>query len=362
MKAAKGCPEAPATAEAFSESRRDRVADHLRACVHCSAEWSSLERLATTARAVKPLTLDETAKSEIRARLLAGAQDIQPDGSSSVRKNVRRTYVALALTAAAMATVLAWVRMPSPSLSTVGVSGLFIHRATVRGHHGAIYAEISGQPDEVVRLYEGTITVDVEPLRQGERFRVVTGDAQVEVIGTVFEVTAREGELAAVEVRRGRVEVRGPDEQPNVLLAGSRWDPSATSNDERNDEMATASGAAPPLVVVPVAASSSTGQAAVPREPSEAELAFQRGWAALRDGDEEAASRAFAGVPEKAPLGPDATFWRGIALGRAGRTSEAIAVLERFLRARPTSPHAPQARSTLATLRAHQKRPHQGTP
>jgi ferric-dicitrate binding protein FerR (iron transport regulator) len=66
----------------------------------------------------------------------------------------------------------------------------------------------SCQPDEIVRLFGGTLTVRVDPLRSNERFRIVTGDALVEVKGAVFDVTATEDRLTSVRVISGIVEVR----------------------------------------------------------------------------------------------------------------------------------------------------------
>jgi len=358
------CRRTAAVAEAFTEGRRDRVAGHLATCAECAAEWAALESLAEAARTVRTTPLDESAKDEIRARLLVGARAVAGTTPSRKRRG-RRGAIAVAALGLAVAVTAMFVRAPVHTVATARTSHLFLRRATVRGHRGATYAAISAQPDEVVRLYEGTITVDVDPLRVGERFRVVTNNAQIEVVGTVFDATARGGELTKVSVQRGRVEVRGPSEVLEVITAGQRWDSPARPDDEAPEvsmaspsTTAETSGTDTPLAATP----SDVGHQTRP-SPSEAELAFQRGWAALRDGDAEGASRAFAGVPEDAPLGPDATFWRGVALARAGHETEAMVVLERFLQARPASPHAAQARATLAKLRAEvAKRRRTGSP
>ena len=73
---------------------------------------------------------------------------------------------------------------------------------------GAHWELSSRSPDEVVRLYDGTIDVAVTPLGSGERFRVVVGASEIEVRGTAFRVVARAGELLSVTVTRGTVEVR----------------------------------------------------------------------------------------------------------------------------------------------------------
>jgi TolA-binding protein len=101
-----------------------------------------------------------------------------------------------------------------------------VHRASVHTDN-ARYALVSPQPNEIIRLYEGTITVSVEPLQPGERFRVITGDGEVEVHGTIFDVVVEEDSLASVRVHEGVVAVRPEDSAPTELRLGERWTPDA---------------------------------------------------------------------------------------------------------------------------------------
>lgn len=103
-----------------------------------------------------------------------------------------------------------------------------VYRASVHTDN-ARYALVSPQPNEIIRLYEGTITVSVEPLQPGERFRVITGDGEVEVHGTIFDVVAEQDSLATVRVHEGIVAVRPEHRAPTELRLGERWTPDSDS-------------------------------------------------------------------------------------------------------------------------------------
>jgi tetratricopeptide (TPR) repeat protein len=83
------------------------------------------------------------------------------------------------------------------------------------------------------------------------------------------------------------------------------------------------------------------------------ELAFARGWSALRTNDFEAAADAFgqaASEREDNPLSEDALFWRGVALDRAHRLPEAQEALTRFLMRYPESDRVGEAAVMLGWL------------
>ena len=99
-----------------------------------------------------------------------------------------------------------------------------LHRGVVHPGNTAVFSLMQGQPDEVVLLRQGEITVEVEHLAEHERFRVLTGDAAVEVKGTVFSVTAADDRLLAVAVTRGQVVVRVLGHDSVTLGPNERWD------------------------------------------------------------------------------------------------------------------------------------------
>jgi TolA-binding protein len=83
------------------------------------------------------------------------------------------------------------------------------------------------------------------------------------------------------------------------------------------------------------------------------EMAFARGWSALRTNDFEAAADAFgqaASEREDNALSEDALFWRGVALDRAHRLPEAQEALTRFLARYPKSDRVGEAAVMLGWL------------
>lgn len=83
------------------------------------------------------------------------------------------------------------------------------------------------------------------------------------------------------------------------------------------------------------------------------EIAFARGWSALRANDFEAAARAFgqaAAERNDNALSEDASFWRGVALDRANQLADAQEALTRFLVLYPKSDRAGEASVMLGWL------------
>jgi TolA-binding protein len=235
-------------------------------------------------------------------------------------------------------------------------------RATIQAASGARVDHRSHLPDEVVALRDGKIALEVAPLRPGERFRVVTDDAEVEVRGTAFDVVSSQGQLVSVHVTHGRVEVRPATGPLVVLTAGQQW-----SRPENADTAAAPKPSAPVIArsvppaktAVPTSREAThvapSGASSTPRAPSPApvgatsptELAFRRAWDELRANHPDAAALDFARVPAGAPLGEDAMFWRGAALARAHRPAEAAQVLQAFLASFPSSTRRGEATALL---------------
>jgi TolA-binding protein len=251
----------------------------------------------------------------------------------------------------------------------------------------ALFERTSDWPDLVVHLDDGQIDVQVAQLDAGDRFRVTTLDAEVEVRGAHFEVGAEHDRLQRVVVREGRVEVRPKDQQVVILSAGESWNaPKLVQRDEVLPPPTPATPATPatpptpivPASVPPIVAAAPTAHAKPPRvatspepvapappapaplapavaptlaKPGEAE--FRAGWAALRTGDASAAAKAFSTACNEAlhaPLGEDACFWTGAAAKRAGDAAAARVALEYFLKHFPTSPRATEASALLGWL------------
>ena len=96
-------------------------------------------------------------------------------------------------------------------------------RATIRAIGPARFSRAQFQPDEIVRLDDGEIELEIAPLHAHERFRVVTDDGEVEVRGTRFKVSVIDHHLAAVHVWKGQVEVRSSGGAQAILAPGDDW-------------------------------------------------------------------------------------------------------------------------------------------
>ncbi|HEX4511319.1 MAG TPA: FecR domain-containing protein, partial [Burkholderiaceae bacterium] len=181
-------------------------------CDACRARWDRLAQAVRIARALPANIPSQAHREQIRVELLARAE-------ASWRRPARMPVTKVALAAAAVVTLaagLAVLRMratPQPLRSHV----------TIHGQLAAKYAIATAPPDETVRLHDGAITLDVEPLRPQERFRVLVGDDEVEVRGTSFEVIAAAERLVSVSVTRGHVDVRPHGGSTTSLGPGQSW-------------------------------------------------------------------------------------------------------------------------------------------
>jgi TolA-binding protein len=322
-----------------------------------TAQWipedNELDAVARTLEANVPS--HETAE-QLRTTLLASAA-VQHQQS---RRSAAPFAIAGVVLAAAAA-IIVWLGHsdhagPKQVIASIGV---------------AVFERTSDWPDFAVHLDDGRIDVQVAQLAAGDRFRVTTLDAEVEVRGAHFEVGAEHDRLQRVLVREGRVEVHPKDQQVVILSAGESWNaPKLVQRDEVLPPPPTPPTPVVPASVPPIVAASPTAHAKPPRvapvppaatpapavaptlaKPGEAE--FRAGWAALRTGDASAAAKAFSTACNEAlhaPLGEDACFWTGAAAKRAGDAATARSALEYFVKQFPTSPRAAEASALLGWL------------
>ena len=234
------------------------------------------------------------------------------------------------------AAALALVPSVAPPASDERAAPVAHSHGTISPHAGARYRSTTA-PDEIVRLEHGTITIDVAPMHAGERFRVVVGDAEVEVRGTRFTVSASGDRLVAVTVQHGRVDVRPRDRAVASLVAGQSWRQVAEPPRE-----VPAVAPPPPPPPPPKQVTRANPARVAPDRPPPArtpirlpeELAYEDGWTAMRAGNFARASAAFARVFLIAPdstLAEDASFWRAVALARGQRAGEAATAFRDFL-------------------------------
>jgi hypothetical protein len=353
-------------------------AEHLEACEPCRGQWQALER---TRALLKDLPTAELPGE--RGRVLRDAILVKASVLRARRRPVRVWLMASAGLAAGLAllvTARGWFAEPSIEKPVVTVPMV---RGTVAPQGPAVYARSSCQPDELVRVSEGTLHLKVNHLKPGERFRVVTSDAEVEVRGTAFEVRAHENRLLAVRVSEGLVEVR-PAGKPIMLLGpGDEWHrqeaPAAPSPTTTAVEPPRPAVAASPPARLAYASPKTTAprarmEVAVPPEatpappadgrptPEEkpkpaptdvAERQFQLGWSALRAHNTKEAARAFAAAASHAgeqPIAEDASFWHAVALERTAHDEAARTALAVFIARYPHSPRVGEASALLGWL------------
>lgn len=301
---------------------------------------SSLQRptdqaLADAGRALPKIYPTSDASLRMRAAVLEASSAGAATGPS------RSTWIgALAVLALAVLGAAGWVatrasRSTAPTATmAIEPSPAIEYRAAVRNAGDARFVHQMGPAGEIVRLENGLISLDVAPLLVGERFRVVIGDAEVEVRGTSFDIAAFADHLTEVTVRSGVVEVR-PQAAATVLLSpGGRW--RANDGPERKEAKAD------PAEAPALRRSSASGSS----------RAFALGWERMQAHDHAGAAGAFSAVAgdPKDPFAEDALFWRAVALGRAERPREAELELERFRERYPKSRRHGEAAAMLGWL------------
>ena len=337
------------------------MAAHVETCVGCRSFVEDTRNAIDLALDL-PVELPSAVHLEERRTALLAAWDpatisreplVQPApiAAAPPRRRVLR-WAALA-TALAAASVLGVISLRGTTAAPeVTVSHPV--RGTVHPHAGAQYSRAAQPPDEIVRLRDGTLDLDVDPLAPGERFRVVVGADQVEVRGTSFEVVAAADHLVAVHVVHGRVEVTRAGNAPIVLTDGQVWSapvtiapPPATPLQPPPRRARSIPQRTPRITAAPVVA---VGPIATV-DPQE--VAFDRGWEAMRIGEYGQAAAAFNRAVALAPngaLSEDAGFWHAVAVARLHRRADAIAAFRSFLDAFPTSSRAGEASAMLGWL------------
>jgi hypothetical protein len=278
----------------------------------------------------QPVEIPDAAhREEVRTALLARAQQHvgAPRGG--------RMYM-LALPLAAAAAGALWFVQPAPRTPLVlPVLPIMTARGHVHPHAGAAFDLASVVPDEIVKLHDGTIDLEVDPLQPHERFRVVVGASEIEVRGTAFSVTADHDHLLEVHVMHGRVEVRPVGDTAVTLVGGGAWTvPQITA------------------VSVPVVAPAPPRRKPAPK-PSADQLAYTDGWSALRQSRFDDAVVAFTRTIASDPdgvLADDARFWQAVALGRASRSGDAIVAFRALVDEHPGSSHSAEASVMLGWL------------
>jgi TolA-binding protein len=343
-----GCPDEAALSRALTSGQNDKLARHLRTCASCRRTWSEWAEAIALARTLPANVPPEARREELRVALLAAA------GVEPVTAAPGAAWMGSAAVLTAVAVVALWLGHRRHEQPVARAHASFAPAVGTR------YAVVSGRPRETVRLWQGALALEVDPLGPRERFIVEVGDGEVEVRGTKFEVVARADRLVRVEVTHGRVEVRPNGAALVVLEAGQVW---AAPAARAQDGTTVSAPAAPPI------ARPSESREPEPRtrrvaqrapmgverttQPRQQEAQYDDAWDALREHDYKKAAEGFARVSNDAPAGPladEAMFWRATALARGGDAAAAMSAFRRLLDAYPKSPRRGEASTILGWL------------
>ena len=350
------CPSEEELTRALGAGADARVARHLEGCATCRAKQAAFRSAIERAKGLPTSLPDRRRRDEVRASLLATAA-AEPLGSRG-RAAWLIGFVAIGAAAALVSGLERRRLAPEPAPRS---------HVVVRGGVGARY-EITSPPWEIVRLWEGEIDLDVQPLGPRDRVLVQVGDGEVEVRGTRFQVTARADKLAAVAVTHGRVEVRPAGAVMAVLGAGQTWRaPEAVIAPTLAPPGGTPEGASPPGASSARPRHAARAEAGVERalRPTRQEALYDDAWDALRARRFAAAATEFTRVLSEAPLGPfaaEAAFWRATALARGGESDKALVAYREFIGTYKTSPRRGEASAILGWLLVDARRPEEAAP
>ena len=169
------------------------------------------QELAELARALPRHHPSNEASQRMRRALLEMVPERrQPDIQPRRRWPIAVAAAASLLLAVSASLAVRWT-------ATEPYRGVVTGPESARFSHSMRQARASDAQDEIVRVTQGHLRVDVEHLAANESFHVVTADAEVTVRGTSFEVTVEADHLEQVWVRSGMVEVRKFGSAPVLL-------------------------------------------------------------------------------------------------------------------------------------------------
>jgi TolA-binding protein len=365
------CPSNEELSRAFSEGANDSVKAHLSVCPDCRNALQSFARLVDLGQDLPYEEPSADRIENVRLGIYIGA--LASQSQTSKRHRMTRMFSIAAATVAILLSVyFAAVAIGVPESPE-------IYRAQVAAMGDAVFTLETAQPDEVVRLVEGTISVNVDKLEPGERFRVLVGDSQVEVRGTSFTVEAEQDRLLDVHVFSGRVVVNQTAASPvtldpkeslmdkQAIQLAEVTEPAVPDSEVKLPAANQAAAIKTPSSKTPIAKTSVAATEITPESPIEtaagtptntiqrsaAQTAFETGWSALKSGNYGQAADAFDRALKASgtdPIAEDSAYWLGISLSYAGKSARAETAMREFVRRYPGSPRAGEASVALGWM------------
>ncbi len=307
---------------------------HARGCSLCLEERAALEQLRTLTRQLRSPGPSELELRRLRARVLRDAMS----ASSPPRRRVAVAALGAAAVAAALLLVVLRTRTARPVASEDEPFG-----AVVTPGPQAHWTQSHDGPVERVDLGDGELQLQVQKQAVGRRFLVLVPDGEIEVRGTIFDVSVHGGKTARVHVDEGVVIVRVHGE--SVLSGGETWSPPPTEDPaSKRPELPSA---ALPQLPSPVIDAPQGPAPPAPRSRPRAK------------GQSPAGSERQADAPEPvgARDGEMAEYERAIDAYRLGRFEQAAELLRVFQSANPSSALLDDASFIEASSRASAGQP-----
>ena len=204
-------------------------------CTTCDDVWKQVEALRHLGQQLAGDDPESERVSRVRRAVIESLQKDRGDLRQPVPRRqakTRRRWIWGAMTsasAAAMATVLVVQEAHRAPSVPNGASSAAASLATIEAQGPAHFSQVQVPPDEEVHVTFGKVHVAVVHLDPGQRFRITTADATVEVRGTEFNVEVANDHLCSVDVSRGKVEVRTVEHDAVTLTPGLHWEAQPTT-------------------------------------------------------------------------------------------------------------------------------------
>lgn len=285
---------------------RERAQRHVESCTACAAEQSALDRLASILRDGSSVSTSSEAV-DARDRVMARVDaEVSGRAARSEPRRLARASAIGALVLACVAVVLFLRRSRAPvevaHVESFGTGARFVHT--------------TASNVESVRVDEGHVRIRVRRDGDARRVVVLVPDAEIEDIGTVFEVDVSSGHLQSLRVSEGAVILRRPSSTPVSIARGETW--------QRAEPAGATVSPSPPA---PVTSAPEIALSALPAAP--APSARSRPVPSVTTSAAPQGSTADEGAAE------DAAYLEVFRLSRAGRSEEARAAANDYLRRFP---------------------------